>query len=160
MKQSKGFLLAFMITLTGLSSCDTIDCTLENTVVMISNIYQDGKAVAISDTLTITNADGSVVLLNRELNVSKLKLYLSYFHPVDTLLLNISGPDYNITDTMWIEKTSYNHFESPDCPVNMFHHIMDIRSTHLFIDSVTITQPDVNFAEHENLQIHLFSSAD
>ena len=160
MKQGKGFILAFLITLTGLNSCDSIDCTLENTVVMISYFYQNGKTVAISDTLTITNADGSVVLLNRERDVSKLKLSLSYFLPTDTLLLIISGNGYKVTDTLWIEKTSYNHFESPDCPVNMFHHITNIRSTHLFIDSVTITQPDVNFAEHENLQIHLYSSAD
>ncbi len=160
MKQKKGFFLAFIIALAGLYSCDTIDCTLDNTVEMVSNIYQEGKNVAISDALSITNADGSVVLLNRKTNASTLKLSLSYFQPVDTLVLTLAGEDYQFTDTLWIEKTSYNHFESPDCPVNMFHHITDIWSTHLFIDSVSITQPDVNFVEHENLQIHLYPSAD
>jgi len=160
MKQRKGFFLAFLITLAGVYSCDTIDCTLNNTVVMISNIYQDGKTVALNDTLSITNPSGSIVLLNRKTNTSTLKLSLSFFQPVDTLVLRLSGADYLYIDTIWIEKTSFNHFESPDCPVNMFHHITDIRSTHVFVDSVSITQPDVNYAEHENLQIHLYPSAD
>ena len=160
MKQGKGFFLALLFTLAGICGCDTIDCTLNNTVVMRCNFYKDGKSVQLNGTLTITAADTTIVLLNRESSVSTLKLALSYFNDADTLLLNISGDDYKYTDTLWIEKTSYTHFESPDCPVNMFHNITEIRSTHLFIDSVTITQPDVNFAEHENLQIHLYSSAD
>lgn len=159
MKKSKGLLLAAFVTLAGLYSCDSIDCTLENTVVMLCNIYQDGKTVQINDTLTITAQD-SVVLLNRKTGASALKLSLSYFQPVDTLVLSVAGTDYTFTDTVWIEKTSYSHFESPDCPVNMFHHITDVRSTHVFIDSISITQPDVNFAEHENLQIHMYPSAD
>ncbi|MCR5535705.1 MAG: hypothetical protein K6F47_11155 [Bacteroidaceae bacterium] len=160
MKLVKGFLPACIITLMVVLGCDTIDCTLNNTVVMVSNIYQDGKAVEINDTLSITNPDASVVLLNSKTDASNLKLVLSYFQPVDTLVLTITGDGYQFEDTLWIEKTSYNHFESPDCPVNMFHHITEVRSTHVFIDSVSITQPDVNFAEHENLQIHLYSSAD
>ena len=155
MKKSKGLLLASLVALTGLYSCDSIDCTLENTVVMLCNIYQDGKTVQINDTLTIT-ANDSIVLLNRKTGASTLKLSLSYFQPVDTLVLAVAGTGYTFTDTVWIEKT----FESPDCPVNMFHHITDVRSTHVFIDSISITQPDVNFAEHENLQIHMYPSAD
>ena len=159
MKHVKGFFLAFLITLVGVYSCDSIDCTLNNTVVMTCIFYQNDKAVQVNDMLSITAADTSIVLLNKESGVSTLKLSLSYFQPIDTLLLNLSGDEYIVTDTLWIEKTSYTHFESPDCPVNMFHNITSVRSTHLFIDSVTITQPDVNFAEHENLQIHLYSSA-
>jgi hypothetical protein len=159
MKKSIGVLLAFLAALTGLYSCDSIDCTLENTVVMQCSIYQDGKTVQINDTLTITAKD-SLVLLNQKTGASTLKLSLSYFQTVDTLVLTVAGTDYTFTDTVWIEKTSYSHFESPDCPVNMFHHITDVRSTHVFIDSISITQPDVNFAEHENLQIHMYPSAD
>jgi hypothetical protein len=126
---------------------------------MQCSIYQDGKTVQINDTLTITAKD-SLVLLNQKTGASTLKLSLSYFQTVDTLVLTVAGTDYTFTDTVWIEKTSYSHFESPDCPVNMFHHITDVRSTHVFIDSISITQPDVNFAEHENLQIHMYPAAD
>ena len=160
MKQKKTFFLAFIIALMGISSCDSIDCTLNNIVVMTCNFYQDGKAVQLNDTLTVTAVGADNPLLNRKLRVSTMALPLSYFNQIDTLLLNVSGEDYTITDTLWIEKTSYTHFESPDCPVNMFHDITSVRSTHLFIDSVTITRPEVNFVEYENIQIHFYPSAD
>ena len=151
---------ACLVALMGIYGCETIDCTLNNTVAMTCDFYQDGKAVQLNDTLTVTANSPDVVLINRKLNVSKLALSLSYFNEVDTLLFNVSSKDYNLTDTLWIEKTSYNHFESPDCPVNMFHHITSVRSTHLFIDSVTITRADVDFYEDENLQIHFYPAAD
>ena len=160
MKQSKGLFLACLFALLGLYSCDTIDCTLNNTVAMYSNFYQDGKLTSINDTLSITAANTSVVLLNRQLKTSSMALSLSYSYPEDTLLLNVSGDGYTITDTLWIEKTSTTHFESPDCPVNMFHKITGVRSTHMFIDSVTITRPDVDYLQDENIQIHFYPSVD
>ena len=159
-KLSKVHMTACLVALMGIYGCETIDCTLNNTVAMTCDFYQDGKAVQLNDTLTVTANSPDVVLINRKLNVSKLALSLSYFNEVDTLLFNVSSKDYNLTDTLWIEKTSYNHFESPDCPVNMFHHITSVRSTHLFIDSVTITRADVDFYEDENLQIHFYPAAD
>lgn len=159
-KLSKVHMTACLVALMGIYGCETIDCTLNNTVAMTCDFYQDGKAVQLNDTLTVTANNPDVVLVNRKLNASKLALSLSYFNEVDTLLFNVSSKDYNLTDTVWIEKTSYNHFESPDCPVNMFHHITSVRSTHLFIDSVTITRADVNFYEDENLQIHFYPAAD
>ena len=160
MKQMKGLLTVFILVVTGLYSCDTIDCTLNNTVEMRCNFYQNGEQAQLNDTLTVTAIGTDEVLLNRKYNTSTAVLPLSYFNPVDTLILKVTGKDYEATDTMWIEKTSYNHFESPDCPVNMFHNITAVRSTHLFIDSISITHPDVNFSDHENLQIHFYPSAD
>ena len=160
MKYGKTLFLAGVLALTGISSCDSIDCTLNNTVVMTCNFYQDGKAAQLNDTLTVTAGKDNILLLNRKLRVSTMALSLSYFNQVDTLMLNVSGEDYTVTDTIWIEKTSYNHFESPDCPVNMFHTITAVRSTHLFIDSVSITRPDVDFYEDENLQIHFYPTTD
>lgn len=160
MKQVKGLFSALILVLMGLYSCDTIDCTLNNTVEMRCNFYKNGNSAQLNDTLTITAIGTDEVLLNRKYMVSTMVLPLSYFNPVDTLILKVTGEDYEVTDTMWIEKISYNHFESPDCPVNMFHDITAVRTTHLFIDSVTITHPDVNFSDHENLQIHFYPSAD
>jgi hypothetical protein len=160
MKYGKGFFLVFLLVLVGLCGCDTIDCTLNNTVVMRCGFYKDGKSTTLNETLTITAADTSIVLLNRDINASTLKLALSYFNPVDTLVFKIIRTDAEFTDTVWVEKNSFNHFESPDCPVNMFHNITAVRCTHLFIDSITITAPEVNFKEYEHLQIHFYSSAD
>ena len=160
MKQAKRLFLICLFTIAGMCGCDSIDCTLNNTVVMTCSFYQDGKAVQVNDTLSITGANPEIVLLNRKLGAKSAALPLSYFYPVDTLLLTVTGEEYKVTDTLWIEKTSYNHFESPDCPVNMFHNITAVRSTHLFIDSVSITRPEVDVVEYENLQIHFYSSAD
>ena len=160
MKYGKAFFLACITALLGISSCDTIDCTLNNTVAMTCKFYQDGKVVQLNDTLTITAVGVENPLLNRKIGTSSMTLPLSFFNEVDTLLLHVSSEDYSVTDTLWIEKTSYNHFESPDCPVNMFHNITAVRSTHLFIDSVTISRPDVDFYEDENLQIHFYPAAD
>lgn len=159
MQKNKGF-LAFLITLSVFCGCDTIDCTLYNTVEMRCNFYMNGNSAQLDDTLTITAIDTNIVLLNRKNMVSGVELSLSYFNTEDTLILTVNGKDYEVSDTLWIEKTSYSHFESPDCPVNMFHDITAVRCTHLFIDSVTITHPDVNFSDHENLQIHFYPSAD
>lgn len=160
MKQRRVHILACVICLMGICSCDTIDCTLNNTVAMTCNFYQDGKVVQLNDILTITANDTNIVLVNQKQGASTLPLPLSFYNEVDTLLFTVEGNDYIVTDTLWIEKTSYNHFESPDCPVNMFHNITKVRCTHLFIDSVTITRPDVDFYEDENLQIHFYPSAD
>ena len=160
MKQNKAFFLACIISLLGISSCETIDCTLNNTVAMKCIFYQDGKAVQLDDTLTVTAVGVDNPLLNRKRGTSSMSLPLSFFNNVDTMLLHVSGENYSVTDTVWIEKTSHNHFESPDCPVNMFHNITAVRCTHLFIDSIRISRPDVDFYEDENLQIHFYPSAD
>ena len=160
MKQRRVHILACVICLMGICSCDTIDCTLNNTVAMTCNFYQDGKAVQLDDTLTVTAVGVENPLLNRKRGTSSMSLPLSFFNNVDTLLLHVSGENYSVTDTVWIEKTSHNHFESPDCPVNMFHNITAVRCTHLFIDSISISRPDVDFYEDENLQIHFYPSAD
>lgn len=160
MNRARVLFLSTLLCVAALTGCDSIDCTLNNTVVMTCAFYQDGKAVQLNDTLTITAAGTDQVLLNRKTGAQSVALPLSYFNSVDTLLLNISGDGFTVIDTLWIEKTSYHHFESPDCPVSMFHDITEVRSTHLAIDSVSITRPEVNFIEYENLQIHFHSSAD
>ena len=138
MRQRKGFLLDCVMVLMAICGCDTIDCTLNNTVVMTCNFYQDGKEAQLNDTITVTAPHAQDVLVNRKQNASSLALPLSYFNSTDTLVLKVSGDGYTVTDTLWVEKTSYNHFESPDCPVNMFHDITAVRSTHLFITFFSI----------------------
>lgn len=143
-----------------LHSCDSIDCTLENHVIMTCNFYQDGNRVALSDTLHVTALGTDSVLVNRELNAKALLLPLSYFQTTDTIVLRVKGKDYEYRDTLWINKKSRTHFESPDCPVTTFHELTDIQSTHVMIDSITITHKDVNYASFENIQIHFYPSAD
>ncbi|MBR6031726.1 MAG: hypothetical protein IKP36_07180 [Bacteroidaceae bacterium] len=153
-------LLFILSSLVLLAACESYDCTLYNAVNMYGAFYQDGKAVAINDTLTITACGTDAVLLNRSVGTAQLTLPLSYWQDEDTLVFSINSNGYFFQDTVWITKTNLVHYESPDCPAKLFHTIQDVRSTHDFIESISITRPSVNYETTENLQIHLYSASD
>ena len=136
-------------------SCDSIDCTLYNSVDMFCNLYQDGKPASLADTLTITAAGTDSVLLNRKVGAYKFQLPLSYHGDTDSIVLTVRGKDYEVTDTIFVTKTNMVHFESPDCPATMFHKITSVSCTHEFIQSVVVVSEDINYARTENIQIHL-----
>lgn len=141
-----------------LAACDTIDCTLYNTVGLKAKFYSGGSAVSISDTLTISACGTDSVLLNRAVAASDVTLPMSYWATADTFLLSVVGDGYTLTDTLYVEKSNTPHFESPDCPSTMFHEITAVSCSRTFIDSVCIVQPSVNYSQFENIQIHLRSS--
>ena len=136
-------------------SCDSIDCTLYNSVDMFCNLYQDGKPASLADTLTITAAGTDSVLLNRKVGAYKFQLPLSYHGDTDSIVLTVRGKDYEVADTIFVTKTNMVHFESPDCPATMFHKITSVSCTHEFIQSVVVVSEDINYARTENIQIHL-----
>ncbi len=137
------------------TACDTIDCTLYNTVSLRCSFYSGGKAVKLDDTLTVSAPGTDSILVNRMLGATNLELPLSYAQDEDTLVLHVYGPEIDLRDTLWIKKTNTPHFESPDCPTNMFHKIQAVRCAGTFIDSVTITRSLVDYDQSENLRIHL-----
>ena len=150
-------ILSLFFLLTCTIACEDIDCSLNNTVKLTTGFYANGKQVAINDTLTVTTTGSDSILLNHYYNVSKMELPMSFWNTTDTLILMVKGMDYTTQDSVWISKTNTPHFESPDCPSHMFHNITGVSCTHNFIDSITIIHPNVNYAEIENLQIHLFA---
>lgn len=143
-----------------LAACESYDCTLYNTVAMYGSFYKDGERVSVNDTLTITAGRNGLVLLNQSVRTSSLTLPLSYQQDEDTLVFSIKGDGYFVRDTVWVTKTNQVHYESPDCPVKMFHTIQGARSTHMFIKDVTITKSSVDYETTENLQIHFLSASD
>ncbi len=147
-----GWLLALVTMLAG---CDEIDCTLYNTVYLRGGFYSDGSQVALADTLSITSGLQGPTLLNRETGASACTLAMSYWQETDTLVLTVWSDEYLLRDTIWIDKTNRPHFESPDCPTNMFHELTAISCTHTFLDSVRIVQPHVNYTQDENIQIFI-----
>ncbi len=146
-------LLAYTLLLP--TGCDTIDCTLYNIVSCQASFYANGGAVSITDVLDVKTCGIDSVLVNQQSSTETLNLPLSYWQETDTLVFIVTGEGYALMDTVWIDKENTPHFESPDCPSTMFHHIRDVRTTHTFIDSVTIVQPLVNYDQTDNLQIHV-----
>lgn len=142
-----------------LAACESQDCTLYNVVGMYSNFYRNGSAVQLNDTLTITACGSDSILLNRKVGANFLTLPLSYWQKEDTLVFSLKGDGFLVRDTIWISKTDKTHFESPDCPVAIFHDITHVHSSHQFIDTVLVTRPAVNYDKTENLQIYI-SAAD
>lgn len=140
------------------TACDSIDCTLYNSVNMRCGFYRSGKSVKLDDTLTVMAAGLDSILVNRMAAASELILPLSYYKDVDSIVMKVSMNGHALYDTIFVEKTNYAHFESPDCPTTMFHVIKEVRSTHTFIDSITVTIPQVNYAQREHLQIHFYDA--
>ena len=137
------------------ASCESADCTLQNSVALHCGFYGAGKSVSLTDTLTVTTAGSDSVLVNRKLNAKDLVLPMSHWSECDTLILHVWGSEYDLQDTLYVEKTNTPHFEAPDCPTTMFHQITAARCSHHFIDSITIKADRVNYGEYEHIQIHL-----
>lgn len=148
-------LATLILGTAALAACDSIDCTLYNTVSLTCTFYSEGKAVKLTDTLTVSALGTDSILVNSMVGASQLDLPLSYAQDRDTLVLHVYGQDFDARDTLWVEKTNTPHFESPDCPTTMFHKIMSVQHTGTFIDSISITRDQVDYDQTENLRIHL-----
>lgn len=147
----RGLVWGWLLLLTlqiglGVASCTSIECAVQNKV-------ETKYAVpdTLNDTLTIRSrrANGTdTLLLNRKARPTSFALPISYQNPVDTLLFETKK--LKVVDTVWISKTSQPHFESVDCGVGYFHHISSVTSTHLGIDSIVLTNADVNYDQSKD----------
>ena len=140
-------------------SCDDIDCTLNNTVECKLAFYDGaGNAVQIKDTLDIYAEGIDLPLFNKGTEIGSIGIPLSYFKGKDTLQLVVYGDGYMYEDWLVITKQNIEHFESLNCPVKMFHTLTDVSVTgESFIDSVSITNPKVEYNNGENIKIYLHS---
>lgn len=143
-------------------SCNETACPLNNTVAAQFNFYQKGKtdyeAARLADTLTVTACGTDSVLINQEVGAQYIKIPLSYSKAADTLSLRFAhSSGRTIFDTIIVNKESYRHYESPECPTVTFHQIKGIRSTHRYIDSVQIIKPNIDYNATENLKILLYT---
>jgi hypothetical protein len=140
------------------AACTSIDCPLNNVVYSRFTFYgtTDGKtsAVSLEDTLTVTAVGTDSVLVNKDYGASSLSLPVSYYNQTDVLLFLYASTAGQAHDTLWIDKTNYEHFESPDCPTAMFHNIQGIRHTRNFIDSIVVENPVIDYNENNNFKIY------
>lgn len=144
---------AFLIShFSFLISCTSIDCPVQNTVFTVYNLMKaDGKPDTMGvDTLWVwtKHSKGRDTLLNRLCGTSATSFYLpvSYTQPEDVLCFFYADTLGNHKlDTVRIRKEDYPHFESVDCQASFFHTITGVSTTHQFIDSVVIKNPQVNY---------------
>ena len=162
-------------------SCSSIDCPMDNTVSTIYELYKsNGIADTLKDTLTVITyrhvPEEDPVALNRNVNTTSMSLPISYQGEEDVLYFVRSFPDSVktieknedgeevermvhfigfITDTVTVTKTNRKHFESIDCTPSFFHTLTHVSYTTNGIDSIVISNPEVNY-DQTKAHFHLY----
>ncbi|MCR5819783.1 MAG: hypothetical protein K6F94_02370 [Bacteroidaceae bacterium] len=151
--------LFYIIIVLFVTACDNISCPLNNTVeCKYTFCDEDGTAISIADTLTVTAIGTDSVIINRLVNGSSMSLPVSFYAPADTIILTFTDTlSRQATDTIWMEKTSTPHFDDPSCPIHMWHTISAVSSTHSLIDSIVILNTAINYDGLENIQIRFIT---
>ena len=115
------------------------------------NVYDsEGALLQLQDTLTIYTKRKNrtdTILLNSGIGLKAFDLPVSYTQPEDTLFFHFYKDDYDVTDTVWIKKDDYPHFESMECKVDYFHQLTGVRYTTHAIDSLVLKNPNVNYED-------------
>ena len=149
-------LISYLLPLTSylLTSCTSIECSINSLVrTRFQFTNSAGDSISLKDTLTVvtTRKDGSQkviftsdsIIYNKGVGTCKFHLPISHSHPEDELVFHFIGDSIHLTDTLWVEKEDYPHFESVDCNASYFHKLTSIRHTHNCLDSVVIVNPSV-----------------
>lgn len=145
-------LIPFLV-LMGVAACSGEDCPINNTVQGKLAFYSEyGDAVSFGGELTVSvvRPQGDSVVLNRKMNASEVLFPLSYANETDTFVLNYAGI---ACDSIFISHINTPTLVSIDCGMAMFHTITSISSTHYEIDSLVLKSSDVDYDEHENIQV-------
>ena len=139
------------------ASCSSIDCPVKNVVATYYKTYDsNGDSIKLSDTLSITSKtkEGKdTLLLNRGIGISKFSLQISLSHPEDELYFHFFKDDYDVMDTVWVQKEDYPHFEDIECKAEFFHHLTGVRYTKHGIDSLVIKYSNVDY---DDTKIHFY----
>ena len=140
-----------LLSLAFIVSCSSVDCPVKNWVRCYYNVYDsEGALLQLQDTLTIYTKRKNrtdTTLLNSGIGLKAFDLPVSYTQPEDTLFFHFYKDDYDVTDTVWIKKDDYPHFESMECKVDYFHQLTGVRYTTHAIDSLVLKNPNVNYED-------------
>lgn len=149
-------LISYLLPLASylFTSCTSIECSINSLVrTRFQFTNSAGDSISLADTLTVvtTRKDGSQtvifnsdsIIYNKGVGTCKFHLPISHSHPEDELVFHFIGDSIHLTDTLWIAKEDYPHFESVDCNASYFHKLTSIRHTHNYLDSVVIVNPSV-----------------
>lgn len=155
--------LRFLTTLIALcalcASCEMSDCPINNIVYGTYGFYQQGEEgdekITLLDTLTIRAAGTDSILVNRYIKASEVDVPVSYTAKADTLILTFTSELGSVAeDSIIIRKENIRHYESPDCPASMFHIVQGVQHTRVFIDSIAIINPNINYNVSEHFKIY------
>lgn len=136
-----------------LTACGGDDCVINNTVRVKAGFYlADGNACQLLDTLTVSvvRPQGDSVVLNRQVSATGFTLPLGFSAECDTFVLQTT---HFGNDSLFIHHDNHPRLLSLDCGTTVFHTITHADCTHRFLQSVSVTKPEINYDALENLQI-------
>lgn len=126
-----------------------------------SLVDQNGRTFNTSDTITIvgqtTSSDTLVsdTLINQEAAASSFSLPLSYdAYTQFVFIYHALDVGYVGRDTIRIDHWNIPYFTNLDCGSMMFYEITGTAHTHHRLDSITITNPNIDNNEKENIRIY------
>ena len=149
-------LVVLTVSCMAFGACDLLDCT--NYSVQLLNIElcdSTGASATVPDSLTVKACGTDSTLINRDYLADDMLLPMSYVADEDTFLLKFSGEDYVLWDTLFVTKTNDQYFESPDCPTRMMHTLLEVRMTHVLLDSAKIVNNKIGFVESCNIKLYI-----
>ena len=126
-----------------------------------SLVDQNGRTFNTSDTITIvgqtTSSDTLVsdTLINQEAAASSFSLPLSYdAYTQFVFIYHALDVGYVGRDTIRIDHRNIPYFTNLDCGSMMFYEVTKVENTRHRLDSLTITNPNIDNNEKENFKIY------
>lgn len=139
-------------------------------------VDQNGRGIQITDTVTVVgqayadveNPSGQTVqdsllsdtIINRETGVQSLQLPLSYADETRFIIsYHTRQRAYAGSDTIRIKHKNIPYFTNLDCGTMMFYTVTEASFTHHQLDSMVITNPNIDNNEKENFKIYFTVSS-
>ena len=111
----------------------------------------DEELVNQGYTETISQQRNDTILVNQLFGASSMKVPMSYFNKMDTLIFSYKR--ITLKDTIKITHTSYPNVELPECGTHRFHTLEQVTATDAAIDHVEIGHSKVNYDGQTNIKI-------
>ena len=154
--------LPFIIALLGLllflvPSCEVENCP-PNALAFAHFTLKDGNGKNLSFAVPVSviglmDNGGTLVcdtLINQESGASSFSLPLSYADKTRFVL--VYSPES--ADTITVEHRNIPYFMNIDCGTMMFHEVTRVSTTRHAIDSIVLTNPNIDNNEKENFKIY------
>ncbi len=152
-----------------LIGCTNIECPLDNQVLATLTFWdantQSTTKVGLELSVYGLKNKREELLFNQGTDLSEIQIPLNPTTKTDTLLFKFTNGTQVAVDTLFVNHTPFQHFESLDCPACTFHTLTQVHHTDhlttfvpLTIDSVAIISPNVHYEDVENLQVFLRST--
>ena len=154
--------LPVIIALLGLLLCLGPSCEVENcppnALAFAHFTLKDGNGKNLSFAVPVSviglmDNGGTLVcdtLINQESGASSFSLPLSYADKTRFVLVYSAES----TDTITVEHRNIPYFMNIDCGTMMFYEVTRVSTTRHAIDSIVLTNPNIDNNEKENFKIY------